>query len=49
MQRPGGAPGESESSPGGVQTQTLIWYGVSLGALLAAGAVAVALIWRRRR
>ena len=47
MQRPGGAPGESESSPGGVQTQTLIWYGVSLGALLAAGAVA--LIWRRRR
>ena len=47
MQRPGGAPGESESSPGGVQTQTLIWYGVSLGALLAAGTVA--LIWRRRR
>lgn len=47
MQRPGGVPGESESSPGGVQTQTLIWYGVSLGALLAAGTVA--LIWRRRR
>lgn len=47
MQRPGGAPGESESSTGGVQTQTLIWYGVSLGALLAAGAVA--LIWWRRR
>lgn len=47
MQRPGGAPEESESSTGGVQTQTLIWYGVSLGALLAAGAVA--LIWRRRR